>query len=458
MRMIGFSEFDAGPGRVIVWKPAAHTMDTARIPSGQWAPPSYNQRARLKEAAAQRRPEDRRKRWSVSTVRIPGHADLGALEAAFGLFSRRHGTLLSGFCAENGDFRRFMVTARDVTLERSEVGSFATRHETLVCLERIFDTHTNPLEWPACLFGIVVGEFSSWVFMAFDHLHVDLQSHAIVVHEIHSLYLACRGHRGADLLPRPGSCLSSAEAERRFEGASAELDAAVAYWIDLTQRAGGTLPPFPLDVGAPPGSRLPLSSEEIVLLDEAATERFDTWCRSNGGTFFCGLLAATGITAREMTDEEVFRTIIPVRTRDDPTGPAIGWFTNGVPVEFGVAAGATLGEVMLPAQAACLAAHRHGAVPYERVLRLLPPAIRRDRASWFSYLDFRVFPGAESHETWNASILTCPVTGNGVDLWVNRTYRGTFVHLRYPKTPVAADLVHRYVRRIARTMTDVLPA
>jgi len=450
VRMIGFRDYPVGPGRIVLFH-TRRVEQGAAVPHNS-SPVSYNEEVRLTEAVAQREAGTHASRWSVSSFESPESLDVNALVFAIEEFVRRHRSLRSEFLLRDGVVHRIILGDNEVSVTPIDAGHFPAGSDVLRYLEKVFDERADPLRWPGYVFAAISAETSTTVLMAFDHIHVDLQSHAIAVHEVESLYAAHCGREHANF-PPPGNIIESYAAERRFDRDATDLDEALEYWTRMVSDGGGALPGFPVDLGLSPKTRLPLRSEESLLLDADRAGIFDQWCRQNGGTFFSGLLAAAGVAAFRITGKTAFRTIIPMRTRRDTRGPAVGWLVNGVPIEFD-AGSRGLAPVMIDAQAACVAARRHGHVPFERILQLLPATIRREGATWFSYLDFTLFPGAAEHHSRSAAILTCPGAGAGADIWVNRTHTGVNIHLRYPDATAVRTAIGEY----ARTITDVIIA
>ncbi len=446
MRMVSLSELDAGHGSLTVWRLSGRTPAPASR-----VPPAHNQELRLLQAVRERADGGTwTRRWHLGAFRLDGVFDPAALEHALTGFVRRHDTLRSGFSADGGVLRRHLLAPDAVALERTHLGEFPDAEAAHAALVRLADEGTDPLGRPPCVFAALTGTHGTTVVMAADHLHVDVHSHLVAVHEIHHLYEARLRGTEPGLAP-PGSHLDHARAERARDGLPVE--AALAHWLDFARSAGDRLPPFPLDLGVPDGAAAPLVQEQLPLFDEPTAAAVESWCWENGGMFLPALLAAAARTVVELGGSRDFRTIVPVQTRPDPKSPSVGWYVNGAPIAFTAPDGAAFDTVMRGAQTAFLGVRRHRDVPIERIQQLLPAHIRQDRASWFSYLDLRGIPGGRWDTRRQARVASGARSGGGGDIWVNRTPEGTVLQARCPDVPVARTVMRAYAEGIARQLT-----
>lgn len=449
MRMVGLSELDAGHGALTTWR----LSGAAPAPVSP-APPAHNQERRLRQTAGERIDGGSwTRRWHLSAFRLDGAFDPAALEHALTELVRRHATLRSSFRADGATFRRHVLPADAVALERRCLGELPDTDTVRAVLVRLADEGTDPLGWPPCVFAALDGPHGTTVFMAADHLHVDMHSHVLAVDEIHRLYEA-RLHGTDPGLAEPGSHVEFARAERARDAEAP--DAALAHWLEFARAAGDRLPAFPLDLGVTPDADVPLTQEHLLLFDEETAAAVESWCWANGGMFLSALLAAAALTVVELGGERNFRTIIPVQTRPDPRVPAIGWYVNGAPIAFETPEGAGLDVVMRRAHAAFLGVRHHRDVPIERIQQLLPAGIRQDGASWFSYLDLRGIPGGSWEAQRQARVASSARSGGGGDVWISRTPDGTVLQARYPDVPTARAAMHAYAAGIVRHLTAVV--
>lgn len=204
MRLIGIFNYTATPGRIVEWRVSAATRATAAQAPTHDVPPSYNQEVHINTTLALKAAGIAAPSWLCSTFDIEGPVDLDALGVTFQRWIERHETLRSGFRLVDGELRRFTLHTEDISLDRADLGDFATGEDVVRHLKQRFDTATDPLNWPPYVLGVIVGEMRSTVYIAFDHTNIDGYSLAMVPHEIHELYRATLEDRGAEL-PAAGS-------------------------------------------------------------------------------------------------------------------------------------------------------------------------------------------------------------------------------------------------------------
>ena len=470
MRLVNLSELLVGAGTLTWWRLPDTAHPSRTVPSD--APPAHNQDLRLWQAAGGRDSDHWPRRWSLGAVDLPGPADVETLERALTEFVRRHDTLRSVFVPTapagssddtgggDGDdaappplgVQRRLLPAADATLVSGDLGRFTDGNAALEALVRLADATTNPWGWPPCFFASLTGEERTTVFMGADLVNADLHSFGVAAAEIHELYTAHAAGR-PPRLDTPGSHVDLARAERARD--ATPCDAALRYWEDFAHAAGGRLPTFPLDLGVPEDADVPLTRENLPLLDAAETAALESWCWENGGMFLSALLAAAGLTVADLAGARSFHTIVPVQTRPDSRAPAVGWFVTGVPIGFPVPPGAGMSAVVRSAQTAFLRARRHLDVPIERVLRALPPHIEQGGASWFSYSDFRGIPAADSTVLHTTRVASNDRRGGSGDTWITRTDGGLTLHARFPEVPTARRAVRAYADGIAARLRAV---
>jgi mycolipenoyl-CoA---2-(long-chain-fatty acyl)-trehalose mycolipenoyltransferase / long-chain-acyl-CoA---trehalose acyltransferase len=451
MHMQEFADFHPPLGDLVIWQ--AET--TQPLPAGEWSVPSHDEEARLRQAERKQRARQPSRRWSASVIPVSESLDFAAAESAFLRFIRSQRILRCGFSVEATAIRRYFVEADRVRLIRHDVGRFVARPELLACLLELFDTHTNPLQWPAYLLGAIRADEGSLLFMVFDHLLTDLQSQAVAVNVFSGLYREQVG-RAAPTQPEGSPCVRPGPMSRIFGPGSPELSSATAYWSDFLSGGRCTLPLSLWQGPTPLLASTPQRGEEIVLMGSALTKQFDDWCTGQGASLFPGLLAAAGLAARKLAGADAFRTMISVRTRPDTAAPTIGWFVNDVPVAFPLLADQDPLQIVMDAQQACLSAWRHRLVPYEQVMQSLPITAKSENFSWFSYLDFTLIPASDSRASADATLLMCPSFGAGVDLWFNRTSQGVLLYMRYPATNIVRQGLQLFATTMAQAAEGLL--
>ena len=455
MQTISFTDFSTEPGQVAEWTVAGDTAAAARSAPRDCIPLSYNQELHLHSARAAAVAGLPDNPWIGATFDVAGPADLDALQTTFTAWLRRHEQLRSGFRLTSAGVERFTLRAEEVALQRRPLRDFDCPHKLHAFLDDRFSRGTDPFSWPPLVLGIVSRPTSSTVFVAMDHVCGDGYSLALAVGELQDGYAAALQHRDLDL-PEIGSYLEQC-AEERVRGEDIDPDdPAVTRWRDFVRVCGGTTPTFPLDLGVPPGQAWPQSMFNRRLLDARQAQTFEAACEQAGGSFFAGLLAAMGIAVREITGQEVLRTITPVHTRyKSRWRRAMGWFITCAPLEIPVGGTRSFTEVLGRAQASVRGAMRLSRYPAARVVQLLGEDFRitrRDLFSMVSYTDYRPmsFPGANPTTIGEVSV------ADDTHVWLSRTHDGLHVGIRHPDTPTAKPQLGEYTDTIAAVLDRVM--
>ncbi|PRW62947.1 condensation domain-containing protein [Actinopolyspora mortivallis] len=456
MKLTEISQYDARTGYVSEWRLHPSTLAAAEEAGIDSRSPSYLQEAHVRTAAMNRQRGVEEPTWLATAFDISGGADPDALEMAFRSWIDRHETLRSGFRESDGELLRFTLETERIALQRVEIGDFADQEELHRYLEDRFDESTDPLDWPCYLFVTVDHEEATTVYMAFDHTNVDGYSISLIAHEIQELYRAAAVGDRAQLLD-VGSYVDFADAER---ARAAELDTDhedVRRWREFVVGADWQLPAFPLDLGLAPQDSVIMPRQSGLcewLLDPAEADDFEAACKEGGSNFFSGILAATGIAACELGDQDVYRTLVPFHTRSQPQWWAsMGWYVGLAPVELPATQAGDFHAFATRARETVRSVKSMAEVPVARVCELLGVLLRP--VFLVSYIDGRLVPGADRWDEWNAHAFGKVSRGDGVFMWINRTQDGVYVTARYPATELGHKNVLRFLARTGEILTTV---
>jgi len=458
MRPISFDAFHPEPGTLVEWAVTPATAAAALAAPTDPVPPSYNQQLHLQADRVAARAGLPGNPWIGASFELDGRLDLAALERAFTIWVRRHGALRSGFREGPAGVERFTVPAELVTLEQQPARPFDCPAALRAHLADRFATGTDPFAWPFLVLGVIDRPSRSTVFLALDHVAGDGFSLALAVWELQTSYeAAVRGVEPS--LPETGSFLDSCLAELARGQAIGSDDPAVAHWRGFIRDCGGTAPTFPLDLGVAPGQAWPQHVYDTLLLEPAAAADFEAACRELGGGIFAGLFAALGLTVRELTGQQDFRTITPLHTRHEESWlTAMGWFITCAPVAFSLAGADGFAEVLPRAQAAVRTALGMSKYPAVRMIELLGDdfqVTRRDLFSMVSYTDYRRLPGAERHRQSQPVTIGQVTEADDSHVWISRQHDGLHIAIRHPDTPVARDVLDRYTAGIRAVLAGV---
>jgi hypothetical protein len=453
MKLTEISQYEAQPGHMIEWGMHPDTIAAAAQAAPDPRPASYMQEAHIKMAAFLQGIDVEAPTWLGTGFDIPGALDLEAMEATLLQWITRHETLRSGLRLTGQDLERFTLDAEAISLERTVVDDFAHGADVTRFLENRFDETASPLTWPPYHVVTVGREDAFTIYLAFDHSNVDGYSIALIAQEIHELYAAALAGRPA-ALGAVGSYIDFAATER---AAADDIDAdneAVVRWGEFVETCAGELPRFPLDLGIAPGEFPRQTGGCEWLLDPADAEAFNIACRSAGGNFAAGVLAAASIVAYEQADQPVYRTVLPFHTRSDAQWAAsLGWYVGLAPLEVATAQAQDFGEVIRMARQATKVAKPIAQVPFARVCSVLDTVLRP--TSVISYIDGRMVPGAANWTDWNAHAFGRVVYGDEVYLWINRTNEGVYLTCRYPDTAVACANVPSFIENLRNVLVCV---
>ncbi|MFE2938757.1 condensation domain-containing protein [Streptomyces sp. NPDC059255] len=462
--MTPLAELTPAPGELVSFQvPGSVPVTSAVSP----VPPSYVQENHVRRLLAHRAAGRAQSAWVGIMYDVPGRLDTGAMAAALRAWMLRHPTLLSWFSVQDGGgILRHVVDPAGVSVEAASAGAYDSPAAIRDWLLELFDTGTDPLDWPPFVVGSVVRDDVSTVYYAVDHCHGDGLSALLVFAELRALYEAAVAGTVAEL-PPAGSYVDFCALERERSALLTPGSPEVRRWLEFFR--AGPPPTFPLDLGTEPGAAYPKLSLSVDLLDAAETDAFAKVCRTHGAGFSAGVLAALGISGYELGGHDTYRALSVVHTRDEPRWLlSQGWFINLVPVEFpvlpsvpdaGDAADGGLAEVLTGARTAFARARELAGVSPVRVAELVPGLAVQSGAGavlpMVSYVDLRHAPGSQDWAEANCHGLAGPGTSTDVPIWVNRLWDRTYVKVTYPDTAAARANVPRFLERLRDVLREI---
>jgi hypothetical protein len=458
MKPIAFEDFRPAPGHVIEWSVSADTAAAARTAPVDPAPLSYNQQLHVMSHVTLTQAGQSGNPWIGVAFELPGAVDTDALGRAFTALVQRHDSLRSSFRLTATGIERFALDADVISLESTVGKDFECEDELFGYLEERFAAGTNPLAFPPYVFGVVRRETGSTVFVAMDHTTSDGYSLALIVNDVHELYLAELEGRPAELT-ETGSFREHAGLEITNGETMTAEDAGVQRWREFIRRCGGTGPRFALDLGVETGTVYDQDVHNTMLLSNEEADAFDQVCRENGSNMFAGLLAAMAIVLREMTGKEDFLSVTPLHTRFKPKWrSSVGWYITCAPLEFTTTGATGFADVLAASHASMRGTLCNSKVPASKVIQLLGDEFtptRRDMFSMVSYIDYRKMAGAERYAESKPVTLGQTLQADDSHVWASRVHDGLHVAIRYPVTPIAPELVQEYTDRISAVLRRV---
>lgn len=441
-------EWTLSPGSVTSWHPTATSADKARLAPVSSVPVSYMQGQHLRNYCERTSAGLNFSRQIIASCDVPGRCDVAAMDQALNAYLRRHDTFRSWFeQAGDGDFIRHAITdPDDIEFEPVDHGTM-TPDEIRAHVIAI----PNPLEWGCFTFGIIQCEDHFTFFAAMDHVHGDATLIGTTMLEANGMYSALSAGGNALTLPDAGSFDDFCVREREYT-AELTLDSpGVRTWIDFAENNGGGFPEFPLPLGDPSTStRSNMSSE--LLMDTAATERFDAACSAAGARFVGGLFACFALVEHEFTGTPTYYGLTPRDSRSAADNfMTQGWFTGLIPITVPIAA-ASFAEAAWSAQSSFDSSLDMAKVPYYRV-RELAPSLNWPRPN-FPVSNFlhggaaplnAILAASDMGLANNIGIYPDGRYSYQLTIYIFRYGEGTVMAIMHPDNPIAEKSATRYM-------------
>ncbi len=437
------------PGQLITWNAPPEILRKIREAPVSAVPVSYQQAQHLRGYTDHAARGSEMARLFILAWDIPGRCDVRAMTHVINSYLRRHDTYHSWFDYKDAEHivRRTISDTKDIKLVPTK------RHEITSAEWRDYVLATpDPLRWDCFRFGVIQRADHFTFFTTVDHVHTDAVFMGLVLVEIHMMYNALVGGAAPIQLPDAGSYDDYCVWQQQFTSELTLESPEVRAWIEFAQNNGGTLPHFPLPLGAP---EVPMTGDmlNVRLLDEEQTERFESACVAAGARFIGGVFACAAVAEHELTGAATYYVVTPVTTRRCPAEFATtGWYTGLVPITIPVAA-ASFGDIVCAAQASFDSSADLANVPFDHVLEMAPPELGLRKAQpgvpMISYIDTGVPPLSPEIvaqlEGLNGRLYCDDRAADQIGMWVNRTVQGTTVTVAFPNNPIARESIVRYM-------------
>lgn len=434
MRLTNVAQMDLVSGRLFSYAVRAAPEQ------GRALPVSFDQGRHVGEG---QRPGS----WMAFAFRLAMAATPDELATAWDAVVARHGTLRTVFSlADDGTLHLNEVDVAPGAWEEHDV---APGRRTREVLRDILDTRCPPFSRPSHRLCRVdpdptAADQRPDVVIASDHSHVDMWSLVILARDL----VVCLEdlHAGRPLggeLPEVPSFAEHTAALEAMPPAPAEVQD---RWRAILEAGGGTMPTFPLALGA-----LDPVPDEVVevrdVLDLHETERLTALAQARGVRLLAlGVSVLTEVTAR--LSGEPLRAVFPVHSRSDAQWrDACGWFITNAVIEstdadpsacFDAAKEATglgswpLAPIFEP----------YGGMPS-------PPGLFA-----LSWLDVRRLP-VPSAQVAELRYVSAAIRTNGVMIWFLVNDSGLHLRCRYPDTPEARANVGHWLDLVQQGLRDL---
>ncbi|MGA5463037.1 condensation domain-containing protein [Mycobacterium sp. NPDC050041] len=444
-------------GPVTTWMASPASRAAAKAARRSDIPPTYQRAHHLRKAYDSKASGRQLPRLMVVAWDIHGVCDIAAMTTAINAHVRRHDAYHDWFEYTDGAFvRRTIDDPEAIELVSVEFG-YMTEEQVR---SHALTTTPETLQWDCFTFGIVQHAGYFTFYASIDHLHIDGTSAGLIFFDIHLLYhhLASGDGQVDGTLAPVSSYRDFAVRQHAALDALTESSAEVEEWIDFAQDADGDWPSFPLPIGETHGDNTG-SFVTVEMLNDTATEAFDTACQAAGARFVGGMMACAAIAERELAGTGIFRGFTPYDTRTPGVDAmTVGWFASLFPVTV-PSASRVFSDAARAAQASFDAAKHLAGVPIDRMLELAaaagidikPPG---RPLMMLSYMDFRKIPVAALWDETNFGTYGDNLNYGEINIWINRHATKTTITVSYPDNAVARKSVHRYIATLSRAFAD----
>jgi hypothetical protein len=436
------------PGELVTWNPSPVTLAKVREAPESAVPISYQQAQHLRGYSEYAARGSEMARLFILSWDIPGRCDIRAMTHVINSYLRRHDTYHSWF-----DFKGAGRIVRRTISDPKDIKLVPTKHGEITPED--WRTHVlatpDPFRWDCFHFGAIQREDHFTFFASVDHVHTDAVLVGQLMVEIHMMYDALAKGAAPIQLPETGSYDDYCAWQQEYLSALTLESPGVRAWVDFAQDNGGTMPHFPLPLGAP---SVPATGDMITvrLLDGEQTERFESACVEAGVRFSGGVFACAAIAEHELTGADTYYVVTPITTRRNPAEfVTTGWYTGLVPITVPI--GAAFDDIARAAQTSFDSGADLANVPFDHVLDMAPASLGLKRPKMgvpmISYIDTGVPPlSPEIIAQWdamNGKLHMDARAANQIGMWVNRSEKETSVTVMFPDNAVARESIVRYM-------------
>ena len=304
-------------------------------------------------------------------LRLRGPIDAYALERSLRALIERHASLRTRFVAADGvpaqieeaDARGFSLER--LSIEATDTATQSAQLEACVrdCALRPFDLSQAPL-MRALLVRCAPDDHV--LLLVVHHIAADRWSFGVLMRELGVLYAAALANQAADLPPLARQFADYAVWER-----AQKHDAALAYW--RAQLAGVEALRLPTDlVNTTHDTR---SARAQVVLPPELLAALRDCAQRQGATLFMLLLATLDLLLMRHSGQRDLTIGVPVALRQRPElAGVVGDLLNTLVLRTRLDGPLRFTDLLSQVRADMLAAHTHGAVPFDAVVAAVAPA------------------------------------------------------------------------------------
>lgn len=450
-------------GDLVEWHPTEAALGAAAAAGPDPDPGTFLQDNHIRGIWAKNRSGAPHTAYLAVTTEVDGVLDTEAMSRALQRFVRRHGGLRTWFTTDGATVTRSSIAPDEVSFQARTVGETSGDKEFRDYALARMSAEALATSWPGFALGAIDRTGSFTLYYACDHALSDGASQAMALTEILDFYdNEASGRALGPYTNAPtGGFSEYARAEhdlaRTFDLSSPEI----IEWVETFRHHDNSMPRFPLDLGLAPGTTAPMHGIELDLLDGVGSAAFAEVCRSVGGRYLAGVLAAVAVTDLEMAGCREYYGMTVVSTRDlGDYLQAQGWLCNFAPLSFVVDGCSSFTELVARANDAYDRATRLAGAPLSSVLTALFASGADPRAvstvpNMLSYMDFRRFPGAGTASYERGMLFTGEGETANASMWFNRDTHHLYLGCQSPSTPFAQGQIARYHAHLRAVFTTV---
>ncbi|MEE8586626.1 MAG: amino acid adenylation domain-containing protein, partial [Acidobacteriota bacterium] len=320
-------------------------------------------------------------------LRLTGHLDCSALQAAFQEIVRRHESLRSCFPAQQGEAVQSILPPPEWTLPRIDLGALGEGRRRLELRRLASEQARRPFELahgPLLRSHLVRMRSEEHALLAtLHHIVSDGWSMGVMLREMSALYGAFLQGRPSPLEELPIQYSDFAVWQRNWL-AGPVLQQQLDYWKEAL--AGAAPLELPCDRVRP--SKLPTRGGGVRFeWPHELGQALQQLSRSNDSTLFMTLLAGfQALLGRYSGQSDIsLGTPIANRTRSE-TEALIGFFVNTLVLRGNLSGDPSFEELLVRTREAALGAYAHQDLPFERLVEALEPARTLNRTPLFQVM------------------------------------------------------------------------
>ncbi|EFV13139.1 condensation domain-containing protein [Segniliparus rugosus] len=461
MEFVELFDYPITPGRVTHWM--AHTASALHEWPLDPRAVSYVHEAHLRDYTLASC--ETRESWIGTALEFEGELDHEALRRTLRIWADRHEVLRSQVefvdlvKPQTSSLIRRTLPEGTVDFVQVDVGDLHSATAVHRELSHQFDTIASPSRWPGYVFSTIERDDGTFtVLFVADHSLLDGYSIYLLGNELVQLYRQVLVE-APDFVPPPATDKDSYvdfSAEERVTAQSVDAGhPAVRAWEAVLKDGRSATFPLPLEDGRSHRGRVAQRGYMSWLLDSQLSEDFSAACKSAGGGYQAGIIAALALSTKLTSDRDQFSAVMPFHTRNNPRwAESLGWFVGIAPMVVDIREVDSFSQATPLAQQTQQTGRLVASVPYARICELLEPKAKN--SFLVSFINGVSIPGGDQWQEWRLRGLRSKnYSDEEVALFFNRSSSGLVLCGRYPNTETASRNVHKFLSTFRSIVVSV---